>query len=245
MKNFKSAMDHVKIIPYIMIGQKGLEFSMKQYDYYISKGCKIIELGIPFSDPSADGPSIQSASKNALDHSTTIDDCIDFLKTCKAKTPEVILIVMTYLNPIYSYGLSKFFNHEFIDGVIIPDLPFEEYPLIKKCLMASSMALIPLVALDTSKERFKKITSMGSGFIYLMSVKGITGSKNVQEEKVFNQIKALKPLTTLPIVTGFGIKTKVQGQGLLKHADGIIMASQLIKHWQKDDIESLDAIFVD
>ena len=221
----------------------GLDFSMKQYDYYVSKGCKIIELGVPFSDPSADGTRIQNSNKNALKHSITIYECLDFIEKCKKKTPNIKLILMSYLNPIYTFGLAEFFRNKFIDGVIIPDLPYEEYELIKSHLINSSIAFIPLVALDTCQNRFDKITSLGSGFIYLMSVKGITGSKNTHLESLTRQIERLKTLTVLPIIAGFGIKSKEQIEEILKHGDGVIMASQLIKYWENEDIKSLNKLF--
>ena len=243
MKNFKVCLKKTKIIPYIMIGHKGLNFSMRQYDYYVSKGCKIIELGVPFSDPSADGSTIQNASKNALKHSITLYECLDFIEKCKKKTPNIKLILMSYLNPIYTYGLAEFFRNKFVDGVIMPDLPYEEYELIKSYLINSSIAFIPLVALDTCHNRFDKITSLGSGFIYLMSVKGITGSKNAHLNSLVRQIETLKKISDLPIITGFGIKSRDQIREILKHGDGVIMASQLINFWEKEDMDSLNHIF--
>ena len=226
-----------------MIGHLGLDHSRKQFDYYVNMGCEIIELGVPFSDPSADGLIIQNASKNALSYNIDLQTCMTFVESCKRKKPTIKLILMSYLNPIYAYGLSKFFANKFLDGVIIPDLPYESYDLIKNHLENSPIAFIPLLALDTLEARYKDILSIGSGFIYLMSLKGTTGANTCQIKIVLSQIEILKRRTELPVVVGFGIKSKKQVNEILKQADGVVMASQLIKFWENQDFKSLNLIF--
>ncbi|MBN2793845.1 MAG: tryptophan synthase subunit alpha [Clostridia bacterium] len=243
MKNFRYEIKTKNVIPYIMIGENGIDESYRQFDYYAKKGCKLIEIGVPFSDPSADGPVIQRASLNAIAHGITFKHCLHFASECKSKSPDVKLILMTYLNPVYNYGLNNVFHHEGIDGLIIPDLPFEEYDLIRPYLTRNSVAFIPLISMDTPSDRIKDILSIGSGFIYLMAVKGITGSKNADSKQLVEIIHAILKESDLPVVAGFGIKSREQAVEMLKHTSGVIMASQLLKHWKEDHQIALDAIF--
>lgn len=243
MYNFKKEIESYPLIPYIMVGENGLEDSLKYMDYYVNKGCKIIEIGLAFSDPSADGPIIQNAAKKAIANGINIHTCLEFTSICKKRYPDVILILMTYLNPLYAYGLEKIFSFPHIDGLIIPDLPFEAYDLVKPYIAKSHIALIPLIGLDSSSERIESILSATSGFIYLMAVKGITGSKEARQYELEQQVEKIASLSSLPIVAGFGIKTTDQIQSLLKTTQGVVMASQLIEHWNNNDLVQIDHIF--
>jgi tryptophan synthase alpha chain len=226
-----------------MVGENGLEDSLKHMDYYVNKGCKIIEIGLAFSDPSADGPIIQNAAKKAIANGINIHTCLEFTSICKKRYPDVILILMTYLNPLYAYGLEKIFSCPHIDGLIIPDLPFEAYNLVKSYVDESHIALIPLIGLDSTPERIKSILTSTSGFIYLMAVKGTTGSKEARQYELEQQVQKIASISSLPIVAGFGIKTIDQVQSLLKTTQGVVMASQLIEHWNNNDLVQIDHIF--
>lgn len=243
MHNFEKYIKEFPIIPYIMVGENGIEDSLKHMDYYVSKGCKIIEIGLAFSDPSADGSIIQAAAKKAISNGITIHHCLKFASICKKKYPDVMLILMTYLNPLYTYGLESIFSNTDIDGLIIPDLPYEAYDLVKPYLKNSHIALIPLIALDTKSDRIQAILTGTSGFIYLMAVKGITGSKNAQQKELVHQVMKIASISSLPIVAGFGIKTIEQVQDLLNITQGVVMASKLIEHWNNDALTEIDTIF--
>lgn len=243
MISFKNEIEAKSIIPYIMIGENGMKESHRQFDYYVKNGCKLIEIGVPFSDPSADGPVIQNAGLNAISHGITLKDCLHFASECKEKAPDVKLILMTYVNPVFSYGLYKVFTHHAIDGIIIPDLPYEEYDIIKPYLEGTSVAFIPLISMDSTSERIKNVLSIGSGFIYLMAVKGITGSKEAESKGLVEKIHDILKESNLPIVAGFGIKTKEQVKEMLKHTTGVVMASQLLLHWNDNNQSAIDAFF--
>ena len=239
MISFRKTFDRKQVIPYIMIGDDGLSKSLETIDLYIKSGCSIIELGIPFSDPTADGPIIQAAGKRSLKLGTTVETCINFTQSVKAKYPDVKLILMTYLNPLLQYGLNHFFKEAAIDGVIIPDMPIEEYDLILPYTSKYQVAIIPLITIDSTQARIKEILKYSAGFVYLVSLKGTTGNKkaNVLDSEI--AITKLRSLTTLPIVIGFGIKTREQIDQFHTTVDGVIIASQLIHHHQNNEIKEV------
>lgn len=243
MIEFSKEIRSSKILPYIMVGEHSIERSIEQFDYYVQKGCQVIEIGVPFSDPSADGITIQAAAERAIENKITIDECLEFSKACKERAPQVKLILMSYLNPIYAYGLDAIFKTSSIDGVIIPDLPYEEYDLLADTLDKSHIGFIPLIGLDTPEERIREIISLGSGFIYLMSVKGITGSKTAQENAIAQSVRRIRKASNLPIVAGFGIRTRPQANQILTHTDGVIIASEFIRLWNQGNYNVLDNFF--
>jgi len=219
------------IIPYIVAGFPDLETSLELALELQKRGATAIEIGIPFSDPMVDGPVIQTAHTVALKRGVTP---LSILKAIKEKEPEweVPLIIMTYFNPVFRMGerhFARMAKETGISGVIIPDLPPEE---AEEWLKASKEYLIDtvfLVAPNTPEERIKKIASSTTGFIYYLSLKGVTGSKIKDLEKVRERIREIKRITPLPVYVGFGIREGWEVEALLEEADGIIVGSSLLK----------------
>lgn len=231
-----------RVLPYVMVGDGGIDESYKLLDIYISSGCKIIEVGVPFSDPAADGITIQASANRSLNENTTMVECICFIKKAKEKYPDITFILMTYLNPIIHYGIKNFFKDARIDGLIIPDLPYEEYGTIYSYTSFYKIPIIPLITLDTKIDRIKDILSLSGGFIYLITLKGITGTKLAHSKDSLKILQEIRQITDLPVVAGFGIKSVDQAKDFLKVFDGVIIASQLIRYAQDlsyDRIKSL------
>ena len=220
------------LMPFIMAGDPNIEITSKILLKLQENGADLIELGIPYSDPLADGPIIQLSASRALKAGTTPIKVITLLESLKGKL-NIPIILFTYLNPLLSYGFEKFCemaSNAGVSGLIIPDLPLEEAYKFSKIVSIHSMDLILLVAPTTPFERMKKISNQTKGFTYLVSVTGVTGERNKMENRVENLIAKLKEITATPIAVGFGISTpehvnKVREWG----ADGVIIGSAFVK----------------
>lgn len=227
------------IIPYIMVGDGGLEQSSTLLELYVRLGCKVIEIGVPFSDPAADGETIQLAAIRALKENVTLTDCLTFIKDGKKRHPDISFILMTYLNPILHYGIDNFFKESLADGIIVPDMPLEEYETLYQQAKNSNTAIIPLITIDTDLSRMKNILEKSDGFVYVITLKGITGTQDAGVTQSADTIKKLRDLTNLPLVAGFGIKTSQQINSFHNTFDGVVIASQLIKHIQNEEYDEL------
>src|SRR5690625_4913793 len=171
-------------VPYIMAGDGGLDHLDEQISFLEECGVAAIELGIPFSDPVADGPTIQAAGERALANGTTLARVLDTLRNTK-ENRNIPIILMTYLNPIYVYGIEKFVmdcKKSGVDGVIIPDIPLEEENLVTESLQKHSIAFIRLAALTSTEDRLKKICRRAEGFLYAVSVTGTTGARTSHDQ---------------------------------------------------------------
>ena len=220
------------LMPFIMAGDPNIEITSKILLKLQENGADLIELGIPYSDPLADGPIIQLSASRSLKAGTTPIKVITLLESLKGKL-NIPIILFTYLNPLLSYGFEKFCemaSNAGVSGLIIPDLPLEEAYKFSKIVSIHSMDLILLVAPTTPFERMKKISNQTKGFTYLVSVTGVTGERNKMENRVENLIAKLKDVNSNPIAVGFGISTpehvnKVREWG----ADGVIIGSAFVK----------------
>ncbi|WP_298499934.1 tryptophan synthase subunit alpha [uncultured Methanobrevibacter sp.] len=193
-------------------------------------GCDLIEIGIPFSDPMAEGVVIQDANVRALKHNTTTDDVFDIVEKVRAKT-DVPIVFLTYINPVFFYGYEKFFkrcNDLGIDGIISPDLPFEEKGEIKDIALKNGVDVISLIA-PTSKERIQKIAGDATGFIYIVSSLGVTGMRSEIKTDLNAIIADIRDVTDLPLAVGFGINTPEQATQIGQIADGVIVGSAIVK----------------
>jgi len=193
-------------------------------------GCDLIEIGIPFSDPMAEGVVIQDANVRALKHNTTTDDVFDIVRRVREKT-DVPLVFLTYINPVFFYGYEKFFkkcNELGVDGIISPDLPFEEKGEIADIARENDVDVISLIA-PTSKQRIQMIANDATGFIYVVSSLGVTGMRVEIKTDLNSILEHIRDVTDLPLAVGFGINTPEQAHEIGKIADGVIVGSAIVK----------------
>jgi len=222
----------IALMPFIMAGDPNIEKTSEILLKLQENGADLIELGIPYSDPLADGPVIQVAASRALKSGTSLRKVIKLLEALKGKL-NIPIILFSYLNPLLCFGFEEFCvmaSNAGVSGLIVPDLPLEEAYKFSKIVSSHSMDLILLVAPTTPFERMKKITYHTKGFTYLVSVTGVTGERNKMENRVENLIAKLKDVNSNPIAVGFGISTpehvnKVREWG----ADGVIIGSAFVK----------------
>lgn len=229
--------EHKALIAYITTGYPDMDSTVKAASLLAESGCDIIELGIPFSDPLADGVTIQNATHHALLNGVTVEKCLEIAGQIRKniKTP---LVFMGYLNPIMHYGLDKFCAAcavAGVDGLIIPDLPPGELPELDEAAAMNGLDMISFIAPNSSEERVKEITGKAKGFIYIVSVTGVTGVRDSFSDGLQALIPRVRKATDLPLCIGFGIsgpEQAVQAAGL---ADGIIIGSRIIQLMEDND----------
>lgn len=217
-------------IPFITAGDPDLETTEKLLYQLEKAGANLIEIGIPFSDPIAEGIVIEKANERALKNQITVDDIFSMLHRIKGDI-KVPLVFLIYLNSIYTYGKEKFFERLKeckVEGLIIPDLPYEER---EELLSESNRYQIPIITLiaPTSKERIKMLVKEAKGFIYLVSSLGVTGVREEIKTDLLEMILEIRKVSSLPIAIGFGISTLEQGKYFSNIADGVIVGSAIVK----------------
>ena len=227
---------HKALIAYVTVGYPSIDTTLRVVPMLAKSGCDIIELGIPFSDPLADGVTIQQASYKALQAGITPQTCLDIAKkvSVKVKTP---LVFMSYFNPIFSYGLAKFCKESSssgIDGLIIPDLPPEEGIGLEKTAVSAGLDLIYLLAPTSPEERVRLVAKRSQGFIYLVSVTGTTGTRNTLPPDLDDFVNRVRRITKKPLCVGFGITTPEQAKRVSRLADGVIVGSRIIQRMEQD-----------
>ncbi len=194
-------------------------------------GADMVELGMPFSDPVADGPTIQHASSAALAKGITLDKYLGLVRTLR-KSVNVPLIMMSYYNPVYKYGIKKFAQKASacgLDAAIIPDLPCDEDPQFKKCLEKEGLVQIFLSTPVTTVQRAGLIAKNSSGFIYYVSLTGVTGAREQLPSHIAAEVRRLKKLSPCPVFVGFGVSRPAQVRTLSGFADGVIVGSAIVK----------------
>ena len=217
-------------IGFLTAGDPSIEKTVEFILAMEEAGCDLIEIGIPFSDPMAEGVVIQDANVRALKHNTTTDDVFDIVKAVRAKS-DVPLVFLTYINPVFFYGYEKFFkkcNELGVDGIKSPDLPYEEKGEIVDIARKNDVDVISLIA-PTSKERIQKIASDASGFIYVVSSLGVTGMRSEIKTDLKSILEDIRDVTDLPLAVGFGINTPEQARNIGEIADGVIVGSAIVK----------------
>ena len=216
---------------FLTAGYPSLEYSKDIFKKILDAEVDFIEIGLPFSDPMADGPLIQHSSQIAIEQNTSVEECFKLVKEIRKINNDIPIILMGYYNPIHYYGNLKFIKKAVlsgIDGLIIVDLPMEEDEEFYNLSYKNNLPLIRLVTPTTDEERLKKILKNAYGFVYYVSVTGITGTKSASVNDVKNKIKVIKKITNLPVIAGFGIKNSVDAKKMSSISDGIVIGSSLV-----------------
>ena len=197
----------------------------------VEAGVDILEVGVPFSDPTADGPTIQLASKKAIEGGTTLGGVLEMVASLRREL-EVPIVLFSYYNPILAFGLGRFCQRAEevgLDGLLVVDLPPEEASELSSHLRSNGIPLIRLVAPTTSQKRLKKILRGAEGFIYCISSTSVTGTSSPQLSDVTNQVSSIRALSRLPVVVGFGISTAEEGRKIASFCDGVVVGSALMR----------------
>jgi tryptophan synthase alpha chain len=217
-------------VAFITAGDPNLQTTARLIPELEKAGVDILELGVPFSDPMADGPVIQRSSERALASGTTLEKILKLVKQVRQSSPIPILL-MGYYNPILSFGVKKYFaaaKRAGVDGTLIVDLPPEEGEEARRAARAQGISLVYLLAPTSDGERIRKVTQKGSGFVYYVSLTGITGARLSHDIKRQGALKALKGSSRIPVCVGFGIKTPEQARQVARLADGVVVGSALV-----------------
>jgi tryptophan synthase alpha chain len=219
------------LVAYVTCGDPDLATTREIVLAAIEAGASIVELGVPFSDPLADGPVIQRASERALKHGTSLEQVLKLAAEIREQSQSVGLIVFSYLNPILKMGLQKFCKvarHAGLDGVLITDLPVEESADYLLEARKNDLATIFLAAPTSTDQRLKQICEVSSGFVYAVSRTGVTGARQQMPEDASGLVKRLRRFTKLPIAVGFGISTPDQFAAVGKYAEGAVIGSAIV-----------------
>lgn len=221
------------LIPFVTAGYPTLAQSEELIPAIVAGGADLLEIGIPFSDPLADGTTIQAASQRALEQGTTLGDCFDLVRRIRARGIDTPIIFMGYSNPFYQYGLDRLAEtaaEAGVDGFIIPDLPSDESEEFAAPLRAQGRDLIFLLAPTSTATRIDDVTSRATGFIYCVALTGVTGARDRLSSELPEYIARVRAKTDLPLAIGFGISTAAQVGEAAQLADGVVVASALINH---------------
>jgi tryptophan synthase alpha chain len=232
---------HKALIPYVTVGYPSLEATLKVVPLLARNGADIVELGIPFSDPLADGVTIQRSSFNALQKGVTPQLCLDTAKKLREKV-DIPLVFMTYYNPVFHYGLEAFCNAcvaSGVDGLIIPDLPPQEGAELEAITKKRDLDLIYLLAPTSTEERIRLVVERSRGFIYLVSVTGVTGARDRLPADLEVFVSRVKEQVSQPLCVGFGISTPAQAKRVARLADGVIVGSRVIQLMEDGDFNQL------
>ena len=218
---------------YLTMGCPTPEAGEKAVDDVIAAGADIVEIGVPFSDPFADGGVIRSASYEAIRHGMTLEKSLAAAKRLRERHPDTGFVLFSYYNPIFSFGTGRFADAAAdagIDAVLVVDLPLEERGELLQALSPRGIGYIPLIAPNTPLERVKEIgDGLENSFLYVMTVKGTTGERTSLPEDLAARLEEIRSVSHLPVAAGFGISTKAQAEEISRHADGYIVGSALVK----------------
>ena len=228
---------HIALIPYVTVGYPSIEDTLKVVPLLASSGCDMVELGIPFSDPLADGITIQKASFCALQNGVTPELCLQVAKKLSQKV-DIPLVFMTYFNPVFNIGMEEFCTacaSSGIDGLIIPDLPPDEGSELEAITQRQGLDLIYLLAPTSTEERIRLVAQKSGGFIYLVSVTGVTGVRKILPENLESFAARVRDVTHKPLCIGFGISTPEQARQVARIADGVIVGSRVIQLMEAED----------
>lgn len=220
------------LIPYITTGDPNLVLTLPLMQALVEAGADIIELGIPFSDPMADGPVIQRASERALKNGVGVNDVLEIVAQFRRSNQTTPVVLMGYANPIEHMGVTKFAERAQqvgVDGVLVVDYPPEESEAFASLLQTRDIDLIFLLAPTSTPDRMRKIAEIASGYVYYVSLKGVTGSGAIDLTEVAQRVSQIKALTDLPVGVGFGIRDGSTARAIGQFADAIVIGSRIIQ----------------
>ena len=226
------AAQHRKaLIPFITAGDPQPDFTVELMHEMVAAGVDIIELGVPFSDPMADGPVIQAADERALSHDVSLEDVLSMVALFRQQNTQTPVVLMGYLNPVEIMGYTRFTQRAAevgVDGVLVVDMPPEEAGELAPMLKASQIDLIYLIAPTTDLERIKLINQRASGYLYYVSLKGVTGANTLDIAAVAQKLAEIRAISDLPVGVGFGIKDGATAQAVAAVADAVVVGSALV-----------------
>jgi tryptophan synthase alpha chain len=230
------------LIPFITAGDPSVDLTLKILHQMVKSGADMIEIGIPFSDPMADGPVIQRASERALANNVGIKKTFEIVKDFRSTNKTTPIILMGYANPIEAIGLDQFLTlckDSDIDGVITVDYPPEESENYVKKLKEINVDAIFLLAPTTEKQRIEKIIKQASGFLYYVSLKGVTGAQNIDIDQVKGRVYEIKELTSLPVAVGFGVRDPETAKKVAEFSDAVVIGSRIIQEVESSSEDNL------
>jgi tryptophan synthase alpha chain len=228
---FANTSSKALFMPYFPVGYPDLSTSIDIIEGLAKSGADAIEVGVPFSDPLADGPSIQYATQIALDNGTTVKSCLAAIKEVRNRGVEIPLILMSYVNPLLRYGLEKLLPDAMdagVSGFIVPDLPADEAGDFQKLVEEHGAAFAHFLAPTSNTERIELAAKHARGFIYLVSVTGITGERNAVPGDLREFVARVRKVASQPLAVGFGIGTPEKARDIAEIADGVIIGSKLV-----------------
>jgi tryptophan synthase alpha chain len=220
-------------IPFVTAGDPDMETSLAILEKLPAAGADVIELGMPFTDPMADGPAVQASSLRALKAGATMHRVLDLVRKFRKADSTTPLVLMGYYNPIHAYGTARFAKDAAaagVDGLIAVDLPIEEDDVLRVPALAQGVDLIRFVTPTTGDARLARIAAQASGYLYYVSVAGVTGTKAAPEAQVKAALARIRAATALPCAVGFGIRTPAQAAAIAAVADGVVVGSAIVSH---------------
>ena len=229
------------LITFVMAGDPDAEKTLNVLSALPDSGADLIEIGMPFTDPMADGPAIQAAGLRALECGTDLNAVIEIVKKFRENNAVTPIILMGYFNPIYQYGCGKFVSdaaNAGVDGLIIVDLPPEEDAELREPAQAAGLDFIKLLTPTTKGARLDKVLQNASGFLYYVSIAGVTGTKSANIDEVGAHIADIKGKTDLPVAVGFGIKTPDDAANMSKISDGVVVGSAIVENIKENQSSS-------
>lgn len=227
-------------IPYIMSGSPSLNRTRELLALFERAGADIVELGVPFSDPLADGPVIQAAAGRALANGVTLTTVIELVREVRTSGLELPLVLMTYYNPVYKYGVERFVRDAVeagVDGVIVPDLPPHEAAELMKPARKYGLNTIFLFAPTSTEKRRALVARSSTGFCYYVSITGTTGSELVLDKEALGHMDEVRRTGSIPVALGFGVKTPENARSAARLADAVIVGSEIVKRTEDPDFE--------
>ncbi len=226
-----AAKNEKALIVYLTAGDPSLDITRKLIFALEKAGADILEIGVPFSDPTADGPVIQAASQRSLKAGTTLEGVLKMVADVR-KVSEIPIVLFGYFNPILAYGVKKFAHaarNAGVDGVLVVDLPYEEASELRNYTDVAGIDFISLIAPTTDVKRLRPITAHASGFLYYISITGITGTAAPKIGNIKTEVEKIHKITNLPIAVGFGISQPSQAREIGRFADGVVIGSAVVR----------------